>query len=90
MAKRTQTPKTKAMRKVLRIYFDNARPQLPQLPYSPDISPCDFFLFGFIESKPTYYKCKSLYEQNKTIEEIYSKIEKKIWKDVFHSWKKRP
>ena len=54
-------------KKNLILHFDNARPhiaksttekieelhweRLEQPPYSPDISPCDFFLFGYVKSK---------------------------------------
>ena len=57
--------------KNLILHFYNARPhiakpttekieelhweRLEQPPYLPDISPCDFLLFGYVKSKLTFY-----------------------------------
>ena len=80
-------------KKNLILHFDNARPhiaksttekidelhweRLEQPPYSPDISPCDFFLFGYVKSKFPSYHCSSTYDLNKAIRDICQKIPKK-------------
>ena len=55
--------------------------KLERHPGSPDISPCDFFLFGYVESKLLSYHCgfHTRYDLNKAIRErhICQKIPKK-------------
>ena len=63
--------------------------KLDHPPYSPDISPCDFFLFGYIKSELRNYKISSTYELDKTVRQICEKIDINIWKNVFESWLKR-
>lgn len=87
------------------LHIDNARPhnsrmtkdkikelgwkRLEHPPYSPDISPCDFFLFGYVKSELKSIKVSSLHDLLKAVEEIITKIDKKVWESVYESWLKR-
>lgn len=102
LAQKQKAPRSK---KSLILHWDNARPhiakmtnekikelgwkKLPQPAYSPDISPNDFFLYGYIKAKLPYYHCKSIYELNKAVDEICKKIPNNIWENVYESWIKR-
>ena len=84
------------------LHFDNAKPhtakrtlqkieelqweKLDHPPYSPDISPCDFFLFGYVKTKLPQYNCSSIYELTKAIDDICSKITSTMWENVFNAW----
>ena len=101
-AKESAAKKTKHS---LILHFDNAKPhtskmttqkiselhwkKLDQPPYSPDISPNDFFLYGYIKSKLPGYHPLSRYDLFNAIKEICEKIESNIWEDVYRSWLKR-
>ena len=84
------------------IHFDNAKPHIAikvqekidelkmkriiQPPYSPDISPCDFWLFGFIKEKLKGNSFESSDEVLLKINEIIKKIDKKTIYSVFYEW----
>ena len=87
------------------LHMDNAKPhnskmatekiaelgfeRLKHPPYSPDISPCDFFLFGYVKSQLRNYNVKSSFELSKAVREICEKIDINIWQSVYESWLKR-
>ena len=87
------------------LHYDNAKPhtakqtiqkidslgwkKLEHPPYSPDISPNDFFLYGYVKSQLPYYHPKSSYELLEAITEICSKIKESIWVKVYNSWLER-
>lgn len=87
------------------LHIDNAKPhnakittakinelglkRLKHPPYSPDISPCDFFLFGYVKERLKSYNVSSIYELNKAVREICEKIDINIWHSVYESWLKR-
>lgn len=58
----------------------------PHPPYSPDIAPCDFFLFGFIKDKLRGRQFTSQDELFEGITEILGKILKEDRKRVFSRW----
>ena len=61
----------------------------PHPPYSPDIAPSDFFLFGFVKDK---LKGKAFKKKEDLFEEIFSIIERipsEIKHKVFEEWAKR-
>ena len=61
---------------------------LEHTPYSPDISPCDFFLFGYVKARLKSYTLNSVYELVKVIEEIIQKLTKMFRKRfIFHGSK---
>jgi hypothetical protein len=87
------------------VHWDNAAPHrakctqelvkslglfiIPQPPYSPDIAPSDFFLFGMLKQKLKGKECANAVELSQTIQEIMTEItpEKRIL--VFRNWMKR-
>ena len=89
----------------LRIHFDNAKPhvsklanetmerlnicKLPHPPYSPDVSPNDFFLYGYTKEKlkgSTHSSEKELFDH---IVRIINQIDKTVWQSVFDDWMSR-
>ena len=50
--------------------------RLEQPPYSLDISPYDFFIYGYEKSKLHSYHCNSIYDLNKAIIDVCQKIPK--------------
>ena len=61
----------------------------PQPAYSPDISPSDYFLFGYIKEKlkgQVFQSRDALFE---SINEILSTISKDMLIEVFQAWIKR-
>lgn len=89
----------------IRLHMDNARPhnaklseekmeelhieRLPHPPYSPDISPNDFFLYGYIKYKLKGRMFDSRESLIKAIEEIVQEIDENRWKSVYDEWIQR-
>ena len=55
-------------------------------PYSPDISPCDFFLFGYLKSKIIGKTFATKEDLISWIEEQISEIPKSVLEKVFTEW----
>lgn len=89
----------------MKLHFDNARPhtsratldklaelkltKLPQPPYSPDLSPSDFYLFGYLKSRlagSTFPNTEALLAR---LREIFASIEQKVLDSVYEEWKIR-
>ena len=89
----------------LTVHADNARPHIsksatnamtnnglkraPHPPYSPDISPSDFFLFGYIKNKMEGHSFESREEVERYITEILQQIPNDMLKRVFSEWERR-
>ena len=89
----------------VRIHMDNAKPhnakrtvekleelhfeRLPQPPYSPDISPNDFFLYGYIKEKLKGSHFTSREDLISSIVEIIQKIDKSVWSSIYEEWIRR-
>jgi histone-lysine N-methyltransferase SETMAR len=58
-------------------------------PYSPDLAPCDFFLFGYLKEKLKGMTFESERELVFEIERILKKIPAPMWKSVFANWMDR-
>lgn len=58
----------------------------PHPPYSPDLAPSDFFLFGYIKNKLKGHSYNDLIELYEAIIEILSKIPHKTLIKVFEEW----
>jgi len=58
-------------------------------PYSPDISPCDFYLFGYLKNKIIGKTFGTKDELVSWIEEQISEIPKAQLKKVFEEWLER-
>lgn len=58
-------------------------------PYSPDISPCDFYLFGYLKNKIIGKTFAAKEELVSWIEEKISEIPRSQLEKVFEEWLKR-
>lgn len=63
--------------------------KIPHPPYSPDISPCDFFLFGFLKKKLEGLPIEKKEDLEGHLEKIFKMIKKDTFKNVILEWKKR-
>ena len=61
----------------------------PHPPYSPDLAPSDFFLFGYTKNKLKGHHFESVDELIDEIKNIFSQISYEKRKDVFKAWIKR-
>jgi hypothetical protein len=89
----------------LTIHFDNAPmhntemvremltqwniPGMDQPPYSPDLAPCDFFLFGYLKQFVRDVQFSTEQEFVNVIISFLEAISPKLWSDVFENWKAR-
>lgn len=89
----------------IRLHMENAKPhnaklskekmeqllieRLPHPAYSPDISPNDFFLNGYIKNKLKGKAFKSREALIDAIVEIIQKIEKNVWISAYDEWIRR-
>jgi hypothetical protein len=87
------------------VHFDNATPHrsawcencfeacgfryAPQPPSSPDISPCDFFLFGDLKMKLKGEKFATLEELLERVEELLGLINSGLMERVYEHWIER-
>lgn len=90
---------SKMHKKKFYIHIDNARPHksssvmkfceennlciLPHPPYSPDLAPSDFFLFGYMKEKLEGAKFDSADELIEAIYSIFEEIPQEVLKSVF-------
>ena len=63
--------------------------RLPHPPYSPDISPNDFFLYGYIKNKLKGNRFSSQKELNDAVVEIIKNIDESTWIHVYNEWIKK-
>lgn len=61
----------------------------PQPPYSPDIAPSDFYLFGNIKDRLKGHHFTSIEDLKEKIFEICNSIPRDTLKRVFQDWIKR-
>ena len=87
------------------LHFDNARPHVskkvleymdshgmdraPQPPYSPDIAPSDFYLFGYVKGLLAGRTFQSADELLSAVTEILNEISEKTLLRVFKEWEER-
>lgn len=62
---------------------------LPHPPYSPDLAPADFFLFGVLKQRMRGRCFKSLDEALEVLGQFIAEIEKKTWHSAFDEWFRR-
>jgi histone-lysine N-methyltransferase SETMAR len=102
---RTMKKQYKPCPPILELYYDNASPHRAKLtqqfidksqfvrleapPYSPDLSPCDFFLFGYVKWKLSQRRFQSLDELKAGTREILNEIPQTMLHDVFEEWYNR-
>jgi hypothetical protein len=63
--------------------------RIPQPSYSPDIAPCDFFLFGYLKEKLTEYDIPDREGLKLAITHIFSEIGQETLITVFETWIKQ-
>ena len=92
-------------RKKIVLHFDNARSHIskkvlqylashdmeraPQPPYSPDLAPSDFYLFGYIKGLLAGRSFNSAEELLSAVDEILSEISETTLMRVFKEWEER-
>ena len=95
----------KQNKKKFYVHFDNARPHkakstiqfcvenkfniMPHPPYSPDLAPSDFFLFGYLKEKCKGCRFETVDELIEFITEIFSEINSDVLWSVFNEWEQR-
>jgi histone-lysine N-methyltransferase SETMAR len=62
---------------------------LPHPPYSPDLSPPDFFLFGYLKQRMRGKRFKSLDEVLLVLGQEIAEIGKETWHSAFNEWFRR-
>jgi hypothetical protein len=60
--------------------------QAPHSPYSPDLTPSDFFLFGHVKGKLMGYRAETLSELLVRIRIILAEIPRETLNAVFLEW----
>ena len=63
--------------------------RLPHPAYSPDISPNDFFLYGYVKERLKGFHFTSREDLVSKVNEIIENIDKSIWSSVFDDWIQR-
>ena len=63
--------------------------RMPHPPYSPDLSPCDFHLFGYMKSEFADAKFKSLSDIEERITAWINEIPESVRISTFQNWMKR-
>jgi hypothetical protein len=61
----------------------------PHLPYSPDLAPSDFFLFGYVKGKLMGYRAETPSELLARIRVILAEIPRETLNAVFLEWMER-
>ena len=59
---------------------------LPHPPYSPDLAPCDFFLFPYVKERLRGIHFESPEDAVCAFEREISTIEPETWQKCFHTW----
>ena len=62
---------------------------LPHPPYSPDIAPCDFWLFGRVKDIIAKRNILSLEELKMAVDDVLSNLDIEEYQNSFKSWIKR-
>jgi histone-lysine N-methyltransferase SETMAR len=63
--------------------------RMPQPPYSPDISPSDFFMFGFLKRKLAGKRHESRNKLEITLQGILKQVDSAMLRRAFKNWEKR-
>jgi hypothetical protein len=64
--------------------------RVPHLAYRPDITPTDFFMFGYIQSKLTEHDISDRQSLTNVIARIFDVIGQDIATTVFETWMNSP
>jgi histone-lysine N-methyltransferase SETMAR len=97
--KTTKIPKTRDKMRQIKFHCDNSTthqinehfhdlniPRMDHPPYSPDLAPCDFFLFGYVQTllEGTFFSSSE--ELIRTTTEILLSIPKSMLQKVYKEW----
>jgi hypothetical protein len=63
--------------------------RMDQPPYSPDLAPCDFFLFGYLKHCVRDVQFSTEQELVNAIIRFLEAISPELWSDLFENWKGR-
>lgn len=75
---------------VLRDFFaKNSTHIVPQPPYSPDLAPCDFWLFSKLKRPLRGHRFDTIEEIKAESKKVLKAIPEKDYSDCFEEWKKR-
>jgi hypothetical protein len=67
--------------------FDNRKLQrVAHPPYSPDLSPCDFWLFGMLKQKMKDREFSGVEEIMKAVQEIWREVTLERLQSIFFNW----
>jgi hypothetical protein len=61
----------------------------PHPPYSPDLAPCDFYLFGYVKQRLAGFSFDSAEHPLEAVQEVLDGIEKVTLEAVFLEWTQR-
>ena len=56
---------------------------VPQSPYSPDLAPCDFWLFPKLKEKLRGYRYETIEEMKETVTKVIDTLTKKDFPEAF-------
>lgn len=62
---------------------------LPHPPYSPDLAPCDFYLFPCLKKHLKGKKFSSIAEIQRELQSYFKQVEENGFQNVFSEWKSR-
>ncbi len=62
--------------------------QVPHPPYSPDLAPCDFFLFSYLKHQVRGMQFDSVRQMIEHIDKLMGDIPTSTWTAVFKDWKR--
>ena len=101
-SKNVVIPKTRDKKRKIKLHCDNAKthlideklrtlnvPRLPHPAYSPDLAPCDFFLFGYVKLRLEGRVFSSDEELLHAAVEILQGIDKSTLEKVYEEWIRR-
>ena len=75
--------------KTIDFFTQNGVTLLPHPPYSPDLAPCDFFLFPKAKEKLRGIHFSSPEEARRAYEEVVFDIPHERWSECFNKWFER-
>lgn len=76
-------------KKVNEFFANNGMTRAPHPPYSPDLAPCDFFLFGYIKERLKGRSFNDADQLLMAINGVCESIEKATLEKVFYEWRER-
>jgi hypothetical protein len=74
---------------VTKYLADNKVDVMPHPPYSPDIAPCDFWLFSKLKRELRGQRFADEDEVDTAVNKFLEGLPKNDWLDVFESWQNR-